>query len=194
MILIVTFCYNSSYAQKRTAKAEILLTEETFFIRNVASGKCLDVSGRNTKNGTKVHLWDYVSGQNQKFKFQQVEDRYYYILPQHTNSRLDVKGCFPRKIFCKYYKNKNGAPIQIWKFYGESTHDVGKWELRQVNTGQFVLINKFSNKVLDADTHKLKRNGCKVQIWSRNNRENQLWEFISVETGQRYESHTINSK
>jgi O-glycosyl hydrolase/uncharacterized protein YjdB len=40
---------------------------------NVNSGKALDVEGVSTSNGASIHLWDYVSGANQQWRFDQVE-------------------------------------------------------------------------------------------------------------------------
>ena len=190
-ILIALSMFLCTNAQKRTVKKKLSLTETTFYIKNVASGKYLDLPGYATKakkdNGTNVVLWDHDTGSDRKYEFQSAGGGYYYVLPQHCDSRLDVEGCFPDKWFCNYYKNKNGAPIQIWSFNGKSAHDVGKWSLIEVKKGQFLLYNKYAKKVLDADGNNTNKNGCKVQIWTRNNNNNQLWELIDVKTGQRYE-------
>ncbi|WP_158715540.1 RICIN domain-containing protein, partial [Streptomyces sp. NRRL S-481] len=36
-------------------------------LRNPQSGKCLDVSGANSSDGTLVHLWTCNGGANQKW-------------------------------------------------------------------------------------------------------------------------------
>ncbi len=188
LTLAILSIFVSGYAQKRTVKKKIALTETAFYIKNVASGRYLDLPGYADKaqrgNGSKVVLWDHDTGNDRKYKFKDAGDGHYYIMPQHCNSRLDVHGCFKDKWFCNTYKNDNGAEIQIWQF---DTNEVGRWRLEQVKKGQFVLINKYSGKVMDAAAQGLSKNGCKVQIWSRNNSDNQLWELIDVKTGQRYE-------
>jgi len=191
ILLLVSVVYSPASAQKRTRKVKMSLSEETFFIRNVASGRELDLPGYASRakkdNGTNVVLWDHDDGNDRKFKFQSAGGGYYYILPQHCKSRLDVEGCFKGKWFCGTYKHENGAPIQIWEFNGSSGHDVGKWRLKEVRKGQFQIFNKYSNKALDASAGGINKNGCKVQVWSSHGGSNQLWELISVKTGQRYE-------
>ena len=185
-LLCITLC---SYSQKRTVKKSLSLTENTFYIKSVESGKFLDLPGYKDKadkgNGSNVVLWDHDTGADRKFKFKPVGNGYYWILPQHCKSRLDVEGCYPNKWFCNHYKNKKGAPIQIWSFNG-SSDDVGKWKLVKVNKGQYMIQNKYSKKVIDAagDAHK---NGCRLVIWDAHRGNNQLWELIDVKTGARYE-------
>ena len=117
------------------------LNESTFYIRNVASGKYMDLPGYDADaqkhNGARIQLWDMDKGNDRKFKFKSAGNGFYYIMPQHCNSRLDVNGCWPDKCFCKTYKNKKGAPIQIWSF---DTNDVGKWRLEKVKKGQFIIV------------------------------------------------------
>ncbi|MBI9065518.1 MAG: RICIN domain-containing protein, partial [Marinilabiliaceae bacterium] len=148
----------------------------------------LDLPGSPGKaqkgNGSNVQLWDMDGGNDRKFKFKDAGNGYYYIMPQHCNSRLDVEGCWPDKWFCNHYKNAKGAPIQIWSF---DTNDVGKWRLEQVKKGRFMIVNKYSGKALDASAGSINKNGCAVQQWDIHKRDNQLWELISVKTGQRYE-------
>ncbi len=177
------------HAQKRIVKKKLSLTGTTFYIKSVASGKFLDLPGyaanASKENGTNVSLYRYDDGADRKFKFQSAGGKFYYVLPQHCKSRLDVEGCFPDKWFCKTYKNKKGAPIQIWSFNGKSAHDVGKWKLERVNKGQFMLVNKYSGKVIDATSGA--KEGCRLVIWDAHKGKNQLWELIDVKTGQRYE-------
>jgi len=175
-------------AQKRTVRKKLSLENTVFYIKNVAANKYLDLPGAgvnaNKGNGSKVQLWDMDNGNDRKFKLKPAGGGYYYIMPQHCNSRLDVHGCWPNKWFCETYKNEKGAGIQIWRF---DSNDIGKWRLEQVRPGQFIIVNKYSNMALDANGHRIKENGCNICQWDIHKRDNQLWEFISVDTGQRYE-------
>lgn len=171
-------------AQKRTVKKQVSLTESVFYIKNVQSGRYMDLPGNpgKTDNGTNVQIWDLDNGSDRKFKFVDAGDGYYYIKPQHcSNSRLDVEGCWPDRYFCNHYKNKNGAPIQIWS---HDDNDVGKWKLEQVEKGRFVILNKYSGKVLDATGS---GNGSSIVIWSKHSGANQQWELITVDKSERYE-------
>nr|WP_319401361.1 RICIN domain-containing protein [uncultured Carboxylicivirga sp.] len=192
LLLLLTLSYGQLFAQKRTVRTKLSLSENTFAIKNVASGKYLDLpgAGSNAKkdNGTNVKLWDYDSGNDRKFQFTEYNHSgYYFIRPCHCNSRLDIEGCYPGRLFCKYYKNKKGAPIQIWEYNGSTGKGVALWKLEEVKPGQFVIINKYSGLVMDASASNVHKNGCKVMIWNRNNNDNQLWELIDIKTGKRYE-------
>ncbi|TAJ10109.1 hypothetical protein DMA11_19475 [Marinilabiliaceae bacterium JC017] len=186
LLLLMTTGYSS--AQKRTVKKSISLTGTTFRIRNVRSGKYLDVPGygrdASTSNGRNVQLWDLDDGADRKFKFEPAGGGYYYIKPQHANVRLDVEGCWPGRPFCHYYKDEKGSPIQIWSF---DTNKVGRWRLEQVNNGQFLIINKYSGMAIDAKTKPVYDNGCPVIQWKITYEDIQLWELIDTKTGQRYE-------
>ena len=177
------------FSQKRTVKTKLSLTENTFYIKNVASGRYLDLPGSGYKakkeNGSKVQLWDFGVGKDRQFKFIKTGD-YYQIRCQHTASNLDVHGCYKDKLFCGTYKNENGAPIQIWKAKGNGGK-VQHWKLVQVNPGQFKMVNEYSGKVLDASASNIKKNGCKVQIWTWKGKKNQLWELVDVKTATRYQ-------
>lgn len=186
--LLLVMATSFTTAQKRTVRKKISLTETTFYIRNVAAGRYLDLPGYASDaqkgNGSKVQLWDLDDGSDRKFKLESAGNGFYFIKPQHCNSRLDVEGCWPDKWFCKHYKNAKGAPIQIWAF---DRNDVGQWGLQQIKKGQFIIVNKYSGKALDADGNRIHDNGCKVNQWDIHKGNNQLWELISVKTGQRYE-------
>ena len=75
------------------------------------SGKCVDINGLGTANGTKVQLWDYVGGSNQKFSITATDSGYYRITPTHaTGSCLDVEGV----------STADGANVHLWQWLGGS--------------------------------------------------------------------------
>ncbi len=41
-----------------------------FFLKNVASGRCLDEPGSNTASGVRLDIWDCNGGNNQKWNIQ----------------------------------------------------------------------------------------------------------------------------
>ena len=42
-------------------------TTDTFSFKNVASNRCLDVSGASPADAARMQLWDCTGGNNQKF-------------------------------------------------------------------------------------------------------------------------------
>ena len=78
-------------------------------IIGVQSGRSVDISGAGTANGTKVQLWDYVGGANQKYFLCPTTSGYYRVQPAHLNaagSCLDVNGA----------STADGALVQLWQW------------------------------------------------------------------------------
>jgi hypothetical protein len=71
------------------------LTNGTIYrIRNVHSNKVLDVSGVSTANGANIHQWDWVGGDNQKWKFIDVGGGRWRIEAVHSLKNIDANdGC-----------------------------------------------------------------------------------------------------
>jgi hypothetical protein len=64
-----------------------------------------------TADGTKVELWTYGGGNNQKWTFSATSGGYYRVTPVHaTNSCLDVSGA----------STADGALVQLWTNYGSN--------------------------------------------------------------------------
>ena len=75
----------------------------------VQSGRSLDIYGNGTANGTKVELWDYTGGNNQKFTITATSGGYYRITPANaTGSCLEVSGS----------STANGALVDLWSYSG----------------------------------------------------------------------------
>ena len=177
---------NFSFSQKSHDKAKSF-TDYTFYIRNAQAGKVLDVAGyglsATKKNGANVHLWDLDKGIDQRFKFVPAGNGYYFIRFQHTNSNLDVSGCFDGKLFCKTYKKDKGANVQMWKA-GNSQPQ--QWKIEKISYQAYKITNRYSGKVLDASASHIKENGCNVLQWTWKASDNQLWELIDAKTNKLY--------
>lgn len=174
---------------KRTQKVEISLEDAVFHIRNVKSGKYIDISGTENsdkakKNGANVQLWDLDGGADQKFKFVNAGNGYYHIQAQHKKMNLDVHGCFDGKLFCGTYKKDKGANVQMWS---AGSSEPQQWKLEQVSPGKFHIVNRYSGKVLDASDSNVHKNGCNVMQWNKDNNTNKQWELVDVKTGMRYQ-------
>ena len=80
-----------------------------YSIIGVQSGRAVEVSNWGTANGTKVQLWDYAGGTNQKYTFTATSGGNYRITPTHaTGSCLDVNGA----------STADGALVQLWTYGG----------------------------------------------------------------------------
>jgi len=184
-ILALFLLSTNGYAQKRTVKTKIKLVGTTFNMKNVAAGKYIDIPGHgNVKNGANIQLWDLDDGNDRKVKFISAGNGYYHIQFQHTKAEFDVNGCYKDRYFCKTYKEKKGANVQMWAAGSAKVH---QWKLEQINPGQFKITNRYSHKVLDASASHIHENGCNVLQWDWKGTKNQLWELYDVKTGTRYQ-------
>ncbi len=188
--VFVTLLQQPTLGQKVRKKSSIQLENTKFHIRSVASGKYIDIPGRGHKaqsqNGSNVQLWDLDDGLDRQVKFIPTNNGYYSIQFQHAKVNLDVNGCMVKKWYrpCRVYKKKKGANIQIWS---AGNSEPQQWRLEQKKPGQFIIINRFSGKVLDAVSRNVHKNGCNVIQWDLHSGDNQLWELVDVETGKRYQ-------
>jgi endoglucanase len=75
----------------------------------VQSGRCVEIGGGATGNGSKVQLWDYLGTAHQKFTFTATSSGYYRLTPTHaTGSCLDVSGV----------SLSDGALVHLWSYGG----------------------------------------------------------------------------
>ncbi|WP_369193901.1 endo-1,4-beta-xylanase [Streptomyces djakartensis] len=119
-------------------------------IRNAASGRCLDVPGTSTTDGTQLQLWDCHSGTNQQWTYTDAGE-----LRVYGNKCLDAAG------------TSNGAKVQIYGCWGG---DNQKWRL--ASDGSIVGVQ--SGLCLDAVSAGT-ANGTLIQLYSCSNGGNQRW-------------------
>lgn len=67
----------------------------------------MDINASGTANGTKVQLWDYNGGANQKYLISPTSGGYFRVSPTHcTGSCLDVEGV----------STTDGAKVHLWQW------------------------------------------------------------------------------
>ncbi|MEU0483813.1 ricin-type beta-trefoil lectin domain protein [Streptosporangium sp. NPDC006013] len=117
-------------------------------IRGVASGRCVDVPGSSTTDGTQLNLWDCHTNPNQQWTYTAAGEFRVY-----GNKCLDAAG------------TANGVKAQIYTCWGG---DNQKW---RINTdGTITAIG--ANKCLDVP-NSATANGTRLAIWSCNGGSNQ---------------------
>ncbi|WP_329407414.1 endo-1,4-beta-xylanase [Streptomyces sp. NBC_00704] len=119
-------------------------------IKGVGSGRCLDVPGAGTADGTQLQLWDCHSGTNQQWTYTSAGE-----LRVYGDKCLDAGG------------TGNGAKAQIYSCWGG---DNQKWRLN--SDGSIVGVQ--SGLCLDAVSSGT-ANGTLVQLYSCTNGSNQRW-------------------
>lgn len=134
-------------------------------IRHSPTGKCLDVSGGRTADGTGVITWTCVVLPNQRWELRQVDNtidgRVYEVRPQHVSGKcLDIAGM----------STADGARAIMWTCNGQWNQqfilkpDIG-------GNGNFRMVARHSGKSLEP-AHA--QDGAAIRQMSGSN-PNQLW-------------------
>ncbi|MFF6776497.1 endo-1,4-beta-xylanase [Streptomyces sp. NPDC012637] len=119
-------------------------------IKGVASGRCLDVPGAGTTDGTQLNLWDCNNAVNQRWTYTAAGE-----LRVYGDKCLDAGG------------TGNGAKVQIYSCWGG---DNQKWRLN--SDGSIVGVQ--SGLCLDAAANGT-ANGTLIQLYSCWGGGNQRW-------------------
>ncbi|MFJ9425191.1 endo-1,4-beta-xylanase [Streptomyces sp. NPDC101249] len=119
-------------------------------VKGVGSGRCLDVPGSSTADGTQLQLWDCHGGTNQQWTYTDAGE-----VKVYGNKCLDAAG------------TGNGAKVQIYGCWGA---DNQKWRLN--SDGSIVGVQ--SGLCLDAVSGGT-ANGTLIQLYTCSNGNNQRW-------------------
>ncbi len=121
-------------------------------IVGVPSGRCADVPGTSTVNGTQVQLWDCHGGSNQSWN--------------HTSGKqLVVYGT--KCLEASGGGTANGTKVGIWDCHGGANQ---QWNVNANGT----ITNALSNLCLDA-SGRTTANGTQLILWSCSGQPNQQW-------------------
>ncbi|WP_277212387.1 ricin-type beta-trefoil lectin domain protein [Isoptericola croceus] len=122
-------------------------------IVGVHSGRCLDVAGVSTANGTDVQLWDCWGGSNQKWTYTAGKE-----LRVYGNKCLNASG----------EGTTNGTKVVIWDCNGQANQ---QWNVNANGT----ITGVQSGRCLDASGLG-SSNGTKIQLWTcGSGQANQQW-------------------
>ncbi|BCJ62523.1 ricin-type beta-trefoil lectin domain protein [Micromonospora endophytica] len=126
---------------------------QTTTIVGVGSGRCVDVPGFSTTNGTQLQLWDCHGGTNQQWTYTSGRT----LSGQGSNKCLDAEG----------YGTSPGTRVQIYDCHGGSNQ---QWQLNADGT----ITGVQSGLCLDANAAGT-ANGTRLVLWSCNGQANQRW-------------------
>ena len=130
--------------------------QQNVMIVGVQSGRCVDVPGSTTANGTQVQLWDCHSGTNQRWTYTAARE-----LRVYGTKCLDASGG----------GTSNGTAAIIWDCHGGTNQ---QWTVNANGT----ITGVASGLCLDAAAAGT-ANGTKIQLWSCWGGANQQWNFRS---------------
>jgi dienelactone hydrolase len=121
---------------------------------NAGSGRCLDVPGTSTTNGTQLQLWDCHGGTNQRWTYT-------------SNKQLTVYG--NKCLDANSQGTTNGTAVIIWDCNGQANQ---QWNINANGT----VMGVQSGLCLDVTGT---ANGAKLQLWSCSAGANQQWSLRS---------------
>jgi hypothetical protein len=93
-----------------------------FRLVNPNSGKCVDVTGNGTSDGTAIQLWSCHDGGAQRFRLEGAGGVHSRLINPQSGKCLDVNG----------NSAADGAKVQIWSC---NNSDAQAWELRGLTGG-----------------------------------------------------------
>jgi poly(3-hydroxybutyrate) depolymerase len=126
--------------------------QSNVMIAGVGSGRCIDVPGSTTANGTQVQLWDCHGGTNQRFTYTSGRQ-----LQVYGSKCLDANG----------RGTTNGTTVVIWDCNGQTNQ---QWNLNA--NGSITGVQ--SGLCLDV-SGAATANGAKLQLWACHGGSNQQW-------------------
>ena len=143
-----------------------------YAIQNVMSRRFIDIPGRAPNQKGKdgeLQLWDMDYEPDRYMMLHNVGDGYFCIQPLHSKEVWQVEGS----------GKDNGTTVQLWPI-DKSANQRFKFEYAgEPNT--YYIKSFDSGKYVDASHSQIKNNGCKIQIWAKNNNDNQKWRLYGYD-------------
>ena len=132
------------------------VTEGIYYIKNVNSGKYLDVVNGSADNGTNIQQWTYNGYDSQKFQIKSDGNGYYYILTGASGykSGVDIENG----------SSADGANVLQWEFWGG---DMQKYTFTKNSDGSYAIKTKASGGAAALDVYNMSGDdGANVCQWS----------------------------
>ncbi|MFD7980932.1 non-reducing end alpha-L-arabinofuranosidase family hydrolase [Streptomyces sp. NPDC059071] len=131
-------------------------TEGTGEIKGVASGRCVDIPGSATANGTRAHLWDCGGQTGRRWTYTSAKQ-----LKVHGDKCLDAKGM----------GTTNGTSVIVWDCNGGANQ---QWNIH--TNGSITGVQ--SGLCLDA-VGAATANGTTIQLYACASVDNQKWTWTT---------------
>ncbi|MGW6733671.1 family 43 glycosylhydrolase [Streptomyces sp. NPDC055013] len=144
---------------------ETAATPTSYTLVNRNSGKCLDVNGGSTADGTDIFQWTCTGGANQKWKVEDLGDDTNRLVNVATGKVMDVADC----------SASDGADIRQWSWLDNKCQ---RYRLVFTASGDYIrILNESTGKVADvADCSAA--NGADVRQWTWLNNNCQQWRLV----------------
>ena len=138
-----------------------------YMIKNLQSGKNIDVTAAGEKNGVNIQMWEGNNTCAQKWRIMRIGDYYEFI-----------SACSMKVLDLTAGNVVAGTNIQL---YDANNTNAQKWILTPVETvknGDYTLVSKLSNKKVVDIAGNQSGNGTNVQLYEENKTSAQKWQII----------------
>ncbi|MFB6308404.1 MAG: glycoside hydrolase family 2 TIM barrel-domain containing protein, partial [Haloarculaceae archaeon] len=142
------------------------ISEGTYWIENVNSGKAMDVNQSSTSDGANVIQWGYWGGSNQQWEAIQNSDGTYRFENVNSGKVLSVDNA----------STSEGASLVQWTWNG---NDEQRWNVVENADGTYRIENVNSGYVADVNGASTS-DGADIIQWSWSGGDNQKWIFNSI--------------
>jgi len=159
--------YNDWFGSPTVPKSSVYIPDNTYTIKNPASGRSIDVAGGGTGNGTRAQIYDTNGTTAQLWQTTRLNNGYYMIKNVGSGRYLDVSNA----------SLANGAAVQIYDNNGGCAQ---QWAAVSVGPN-LAFVNACSGKAIDISGGNF-GNSTKLQMYSRNYSHAQQWSLISKGT------------
>lgn len=144
---------------------ETAATPTAYTLVNRNSGKCLDVEGGATANGTNILQWTCNGGANQKWRIEDQGDDTGRLVNVATGGVMDTADC----------STADGADLRQWSWLNNRCQ---RFRPVFTATGDYVrLVNENSGKVADVANCST-ADGADVRQWTWLNNTCQQWRLV----------------
>jgi cytochrome c peroxidase len=124
-------------AANNTPSPVATVADGVYLVKAVHSGKCMEVAGAGTGNGSNVQQWSCVpTATHHQWQFTAIGDGYYKIINVNSGKALDVAGI----------SWADGANIYQWDYLNGSNQ---KWKPVPQSDGSYQLVAAHSNKCVN---------------------------------------------
>lgn len=127
------------------------------------SQRVIDVSGVSGSSGANIHQWNYVGGNNQKWRAIDKGNGAYQFQAVHSGKCIDVSGS----------SKQNGANIHQWTCHGGWNQ---QFKLEHQGGGYYYLKANHSGKCVDVRGVSY-NNGGSIHQWDCVGQDNAKWKF-----------------
>jgi hypothetical protein len=167
LVLVLSACATEGAGEGEVDQSEAALATGVYNLGAIASpGKCLDVSGAGTANGTNIHEWTCNGTGAQSFRVEDLGGGRARLVNTSSGKCVDVDGA----------RTADGTNIQLWQ-----CNDSGAQSFRIEDAGNsnVRIVNTNSNKCVDVAGSGT-ADGTNVQLWSCNGTNAQLWRPANI--------------